>query len=232
MKKRNGFVTNSSSSSFIINKKHEFSSVEEVFEFIKELYAEWKQKRDDMIEFCKNDKRYTVIDEDGFVKIQCKKTKPFSNEWSLWNRELNEKFGMSHYVNLNYDLSWLKCETYADFLTMTSKNHWYVFHIIDFANPEQYTYECGDDMKDIIGWYMPCFGKKAEDCSKCSEFLYCDAQDTLKQSVKEVQENSHTNETIVNFFGRFCIASECGFMPEYVEEVLKTMSTFSCGHMG
>ena len=232
MKKRSGFVTNSSSSSFIINKKHEFNSVEEVFQFMKTLYEEWKQKRDELIEFCKNDERYVVVEEDDFVTIQYKKTKPFSNEWSRWNRELKEKFGMCHYVNLNYNLSWLTCKTYDEFIAMTDKTHWYIFHIIDFSNPNQYVCECGDDMKDIIGWYMPCFGAKEKKCSECSDFLYCDAQDVLKESIKEVQKDSDNNQTIINFFGRFCVASECGFMSDYVEEVLKDMSTFSCGHMG
>ena len=229
LKTRLDFVTNSSSSSFIINKKQNYNSVEEVFLFLKSLYIEYLKKRKELIEYCKNDKRFDVIEENNKTTIKFNNS---SIEERMTARDLIEqKFGMTWYDISCNKIDWLNCKTYSEFLEYTKDDCFYI-NIIDLSNPQFNKDREIDSIDTLIEWYMPCFTNDCKmDCETCEykEYCYMDNNDRI---VVNTFKNTGKKSIINAVFGRFCICSECGYIPEYVVRKLEEVSTFSCNHMG
>lgn len=236
MKIRNGFVTNSSSSSFIISKTQNFNSKEEVYQFMRNEFREWKNKVTEMIKFCRSDKRFKVSKKDGYTKIEVVGHKVCSDEWDKLNEMMVDKFGIELWDNLDYDTSWIdKYDNYEDFRNYceTNPNSYdtrYPFEIVDMtstdsSNDEEYS-------KEIIGWYIPCYDEEDENyvnrlCEYCSIKDKCHED---KNKVRNIETRANTIKGILN--GRFVVYSECGYIPDGIVEKLRSVSTLSCNHMG
>jgi hypothetical protein len=231
MKTRLDFVTNSSSSSFIICKEKNYSSIEEVFLLLKSFYNEYLKKRTELIEYCKHNEKFEVSEKDD--KINIRFIDEGNKEKRIEERDFTrEQFGMTWSDYFNFDLDWLKCETYEDFVEYTKINNVNIY-IVDFLNPK---FEQGEDidlLDSVIEWYMPCFkGEYSTDCEKCGYKKYCDIQTFGKETVSNINKAKNTNEIFASSFGRFCVCSECGYMPNYVVEKLGKASSLYCNHMG
>lgn len=228
MKIRNDFVTNSSSSSFIISKTSEYSDVEKLYQFIRNTYLEWINKKNEMIEYCKNNKEFVVTEEDGKIKI--KAAKKYERTPEYWDyckqldKQLTDMFGMDTWDNLNYRTDWLSANTYEEYCEMTKEDK-YVdwnkkpFILVDFANIAE---EDKSEADSIIQWYFPCYNDKYGDVCQ-----YCDEMDTdICKALK--CDKTKLPDTI----GKVCISSENGYIPKYVTDIIEEHCSQYCHHMG
>lgn len=232
MKYRSDFVTNSSSSSFIISKETGCNSIEDVFALLKTLCQEFLDKQNALIEHCKQDKRFVVYEENGNTRIKFAKEKPNPDEWFQAKEFIHNQFDMSWYDVGYGDIGWLACETYADLLEYGKDKYFYIT-IVDLLNPEFDKDSDIDSVSSLIQWYMPCYESiYTKDCEQCSERHYCAVNKCDKKVKKEIKNIENNQEMLMTFFGRFCICSECGYIPEYVVNKLGEVSSFWCNHMG
>ncbi len=229
MKYRSDFVTNSSSSSFIITKDNEINDVEKLFQYLKVLYCKWINAKEQMVEYCKNNKDFNVtVDKDGNTTIKSiygYKTEEARNKSHKLCDILNEKFGMDYWDSLDYYTDWLSCETYTDYIEHT-KDEPYIsfykkpFEIFDFSN---ITEENKSDINSVISWYFPCYDYETSEssCRWCGK-NGTELCDKLKK--KEVQMPTE--------FGNVCVFSECGYIPDFVRNELEKICSLHCNHMG
>ena len=231
MKYRMDFVTNSSSSSFIINKKENLNSIEEVFQFLKLLCYEFLQKRQELIDYCKQDNRFIVKEENGKTSISFA-NKTSREEWKIAKDFIEEQFGMHWFDVPYYKLDWLDCETYEEFLKKTEGDYYYI-NIIDMQNPQFKQEGDIDSVDELIEWYMPCFNHmKRMDCEGCRNREYCYVTECDEEIKEGMRKTDDKKEILSTFFGRYCICSESGYIPDYVVRKLGGASTFWCNHMG
>ena len=226
MKYRNDFVTNSSSSSFVVSQNNDINDVDKLFIFIKCSYAKWLLAQKDMIQFCIEHKEFNVEKTNGKVHISpihsYKDEKGRQRNWKL-SQMIEDKFGVSIHETFDRNIDWMSANTYAEYLELT-KNQKYVdanfkpFEIIDINNPE----EDAEIINEIIDWYYPCYGEYDPD-SSCK---YCDFEATTN-CVENIER-----EEFIKLNGRLCVWSECGYIPDFVRKELENICILHCNHMG
>lgn len=260
MKFRSSFVTNSSSSSFIIGKKDEENvTIESVYQKIKSYYLEYLEKVRAVISY---------IDEHPETNLTYKRKETYltfeSTKGSMWDnpyrKVIERSFGIDVWDYFKLDNTWTLCETYKDY-----ENYWInkmendntdrvyaPFTIRSFVNNDKVKWlhhgKISDDFydedeysgigikSDVLGWYYPYLEEAMKnDCSSCPNLEWCGVEtkeecNEARTFIKELEFPE--DKACLYILGRVCIHSECGYIPDYVVEKLKDDSEYSCNHMG
>ena len=176
MKVRSDFVTNSSSSSFIIGKVGDETTVDAVFNMIKGFYTEFFEKINVFKKVCD---KYNLYWDETECRFKDKKGS-LDNIFDL-NRKIEKEYGFSLFDYYGQDLSWMNFKTYQEY-----EDYWYnriiethgesyieaPFSIIDYTSdkPRKYiengwygiksliegTKDEDDAGSEVIEWYVSC----------------------------------------------------------------------------
>ena len=256
MKVRSDFVTNSSSSSFVIGKKDDTSAtIESVYQIVKGLYKELLVARDAALEYISANPKLKIkyVEKDGFGYFEFT-DKNIDKYWEV--RDSFEKnFGISsfEYISTNYE--WLNCNTYLEYqnywLDKMTNADWRVhapFTIADFLEEKEiewlhYNFNPEYDTKvhkvnsksDVLGWYFPYIEEAfayTDGCDNCRCVEWCDKAECHEARSSVIDKNIPEDKACLYMLGRVCIHSESGYMPNYVVNKLCDISEYSCNHMG
>lgn len=225
MKIRNSFVTNSSSSSFVIEKSNA-NSIDNCYQLVKMAYIEMFEKVEEVKKQIKSIKDYPIMfdEENSMFKFKKDIIKKWDNEkrWEFEDR-FEETFGVTCCVRFYVgDIGWLEtANTYDEYVEYwinkikENKGQKYMVHapfIIVLLN------------KDNTPIVNVMYGNDTADTE-------------YKTSNKRILDNvigwyDDEIETKENIIGNCCIYSEDGYIPYMVVDILSKFSSHSCTHMG
>lgn len=123
MKKRLGFVTNSSSSSFIISNQKNFNTLDDVYQVVLNLFKDYRNKIKEMIQYCEERPNFPIGAKDGALY-----TKDGKYDWEMSNREaaqelykiIGDEYFSLYYANLSFT-DWVEhCPDYQSYY-----DYWY-----------------------------------------------------------------------------------------------------------
>ena len=256
MKIRSDFVTNSSSSSFIIGKSDEDISKDIVYGIVREYYKKWlvaieKLKR--------NAKKYRVKWDDQEGEFHYARSNYSWNTEREIDAKIKKNFGISVWDSFYYDTSWLDCETYSEYeaywknkcATFVSQYTVHApFYIVDYVKDETYATLNDNNVELPIGdvgevCSLVCWHKDVPSAlvygNSCDDFdcKYCKLYNkrTKEKNCSELKEKFASGELNLDnavrvLLGRICIHSYDGWMPPFVTRRLSRISEYSCVHMG
>lgn len=138
MKIRSDFVTNSSSSSFVIRPLSQYKTKEDVYQLIRKSYQELY----DIIHKAEEDIGHKISDIDFKTKYKMEK-------------EFNNKYRISIFdaYIMRDDVEWQSCESYAEFEKHQQSKHtgedryFWTYEIIDLSLLDS------ENCDEVIDWY-------------------------------------------------------------------------------
>lgn len=202
MKIRNDFVTNSSSSSFILEKGWD---IDDAFNVLTDWCKDYDKRMDQAIEYIKAQGYEINTDFEPYMHIT-----PFDeNYWQVVD-EIERKFKVSRvYTELPDSIAdAASCKNYAQYIHKNPENKATNRFVIKTMAEicKDHKDDSWDIYSDLISWYVD----DEEDPIDIDEFL-----EKTRDSVVVYAEDPGIS-----------------YYPEFVLNELRDMSIFSCSHMG
>ena len=256
MKVRNGFVTNSSSSSFVIGKIGDATiTVDAVYKKIKSFYDEYYAKGRTLCSYIDQTPyfgvKYHRDPETNHIIFEFDRNMKYSEEAAL-ESNLKQNFGISIY-DMFPVYEWSHCDTYKEYedywlKKMFEDQSWGChapFTIGDFsqktitwlhfkAKKDDTVHDCGFN-SDVLLWYYPYMEEAIEglSCNECNMHGCCDEYECEEcKAVLGKHPDIIDDNACILLLGRICIYSECGYIPEGIVDRISDISEFYCNHMG
>ena len=215
------FITNSSSSNFIISKNNKIETVEELFILLKKFYLEYKSNAEKMIKFCKEDARFSYDEKKRVIRL--KDVALEYNSRKDINDELFWNFGLNYWSDLSYEPEWIKFNSYKEYInsnndnTLSDNNK--PFIIIDMSNPDLTESE-KSIIREVSYWYFPCFENNHFSEKNCKNCKRLDAE-----ICKIISKTNVTIDTeIFKRFNSICLYSKTGYIHEYISSKIAEIS--------
>lgn len=245
MKVRLDFVTNSSSSSFVIGKKGKSGrTVENTFHVVKDLYKEYIEKFEQA-------KQYIATHPDCGLVIKTEGKGHYEYiTYADWEKSFHALQQIEKKIkkDLGFDpWGWslddevrfvIMFQTYADY-----QQYWMdkVTHVKDQYIEAPFTIcslrdshgiqtisNAGDWYEKDGEYYTTREARYHMQDLSLDSFLI----EWYKDEFKTPIDYDKVKEPCFDLLGQVCIYSESGHIPEYVVDKLRKISEFSCNHMG
>lgn len=216
MKIRLGFVTNSSSSSFILKRiGGKPGCIDEVYQEMLNLYSSALSKVTEMVEF---GVQWGIIQagqtaKDLYNRFLDEIYKPnMSSKFKTFEDAFVRKFDTSILdIDLSrFDLGWMQCKTYTEYLAYFEKLSDAPFIIIDHGDVKNNELHF---VTEAVYWY---------DYETSGKILAGITKDSEARVTSEIAKR----------LGDFGIYSECGKIPQIVVNDLYDLAEYGCNHMG
>ena len=259
MKLRSDFVTNSSSSSFVIGRAGDNTTVDSVLHIVQEFYKEYLNAKNLLMA---DMDKYGIVYNEEKCCFDFKNGNSWDDKNSKINKEIERIYGIDTWCYFSFDTGWLELNSYDEYVqywmnkmeeAAKEDNRSYMhapFSIIDFDSTAEYVplhdgYKWMNDGKvsgprlasnsSEFGWYLACGDRFTAGEEHDPE--YCDYCSFDKEECKKIREQFKTGEltnqnALLMVLGKVSIRSECGYIPDFVVDKLREISNYSCNHMG
>ena len=234
MKIRSDFVTNSSSSSFIINKIEKSEQTElydEAFNIVKNYFIEYIKKFEEMR---KHLEKFGFKFVDGEFYDE-KGRSGWEDRYDILNCELKDKYGLDMYEGYFFSTDWTECNDYEEYSNFFDDEDDMPFELLDFRFKTNGVFNSADG---IACYYIQCFDDIISEekfdvnkCEKCFMKMFCPIQKDDINKLKSFSKEEITLSNIGSLLGKIVISSENNRIPDYVVNKLMNDCKYYCLHM-